>query len=304
MKIFVIGGGTAGLSFLKNLDGKDKKLDIVLVEKDKAFFNKSVFIDWLTNRVSDKDFFVNLDEFKDRFSSFKVINDKAVRINFDKNKIFFKDNPSMEYDKLVLACGSKPLKADFSGRYKRGVYYLADCDPLELKDIIQVYAHIIIYLETGYGLELVEKLTSLPDKDIKLVAPDDLDWLSPEDKDKTLSFFKENNIDFYSQQNIQEALGESRIRAVKFSSGKFVACDNLILDKKLFPRNGILKDCSYLFRGEQLQVSSDLSLDNSRDCFVCGDMVNRKTENAQLNDNFTIKAKKQGESVANNIFNI
>lgn len=307
MRIVVIGAGLAGFSFLENLSAsKDafssQPLELFLIEKELPSFRRYLFLDWLVEKVPDSEFFIYPDSLKGNFSHIEVINDKATRINFDKKKIFFKEKEPIDFDKLVLSCGAKPQRKEFSGVFKEGVYYLGNCKPWTLKENIKIFDHIIVYVETLLGLLLIDKLSTLSNKEIKVVAQN-LDFLPPEKKEQLLAQFKEKGIDIYLSVQISEALGESRTKAVKLSSGKFLACDILILDTLLFPDLDIIKDNPDLLENEAVKVDQYLRT-QFESCFACGTMINAnlKSEHIYL-DNKNL-ALNQSRIVARNILGL
>lgn len=269
MDIVVVGAGKSGISFLDRIREKQQDVNIKLVDKQEILFDKSVFYEWLIDNCSDSDFVISQEEVKKDFSSLEIINDKAQRINFNKRKLFFKEISPIEFNKIVLCCGALPAKMEFGGRHKRGVFYVADCNPAELKESLQIYPNVVVYVETDWGLKLIEKLTHLNDKDIKVVTSLD---------SSRLDFLKDSGMDIYFNQEIIEAFGDSRVKAVKMSSGKFIACDTLILDRKTYSNTEILKDNNDFFQNGKLKVDEELKVNNLDFCFACGAMIREEKD--------------------------
>lgn len=298
MRVVVVGAGVAGIAFMENLE-KVSDLEVCVVEKQEPPFRKYLLLDWLVDKVSDSDFFILLDKLKENLPFVKLINDKAVRVNFDKKKIFFKENQPLDFDTLVFCCGLKPGKMDFPGVFREGVHYLADPSPGKLKDNLKIFSNIIVYVETLSGIELAIKLSSLEDKEIKVVAAN-FDFLPDLHRPKLLDIFKEKSIDVYLSQQITEVLGESRIKASKLSSGKFLACDVLILDTQCMADTDIVRDNPQLVEKNALKVNQHLSTDFNF-CFGCGDMINPNIDNSKSFTNNRESASRQARLVARNI---
>jgi len=298
MRVVVVGAGIAGISFVENIE-QMSGLEVCVVEKKDSPFRKYLLADWLVDKVPDSDFFILLDKLKEKFPFMESINDKAVRVNFDKKKIFFKENQPLDFDTLVLCCGLKSRKMDFPGVFKEGVHYLADSSPEKLKDNLKIFSNIIVYVETLSGIELAMKLSSLEDKEIKVVSAD-FDFLPDSRRAKLLDILKEKGIDVYLSVQITEALGESRIKALKLSSGKFLACDVLVLDTQCMADTDIVRDNPQLVENNVLKVSQDLSTDFNF-CFGCGDMVNPNLDNPRFFTDNKESALHQAGLVARNI---
>jgi len=272
MKVVIIGGGVSGFSCLEHISRDREGINVALIEKEPFPFRKHLLLDWLAGKVSDTEFFISFEELRRTFSGIGIINDKAVRVNFDKKKVFLKKEDPLSFDKLVLACGLKPEKLNMPGQYKEGVYYLGGLKPLGLKENIRMFNHIIVYGETLMSVGLALCLRIIYGKEIKAVIPN-FNSFPPGYKDKIAGIFREKGIDFLPGENISEALGESRVRAVKISSGKFLACDLLFLDTLLYPDADILKDVPSLVSNSAVKVDDTLRL-SSDFCFSCGDMIN------------------------------
>ena len=154
--------------------------------------------------------------------------------------------------------------------------------------------------ETLAGIELALKLADLPGKEIKVIAPT-FDFVPQELEQRLKDVFKEGSVDLYSGVAISEVLGESRAKAVKLSSGKFLACDTLILDTPVVANLDIVRDSPGLLEGEALKV--DEKLKSAYDfLFVCGSMsLTSVTAHALFADNAPL-AQAQARVIAKNIF--
>ncbi len=272
MKVVIIGGGISGSACIEHISRDKEGINVSLIEKEPFPFRKCLLSDWLAGKVSDTDFFVSFEELRKIFPGIEIINDKAVRVNFEKKKVFLKKGTPLSFDKLVLACGLKPKKLGIAGEYKEGVYYLGRVKPSGLKESIRMFNHIVVYGETLMSVDLSLKIRSICNKEIKAIIPE-FNSFPSEYKDKIASIFRGKGIDFLPGENISEALGESRVRAVKMSSGKFLACDLLFLDTVLSPDTDIVKDTPALIRNSAIKVDETLRLGYDF-CFSCGDMIN------------------------------
>lgn len=299
MKVAVVGAGNSGISCLNSLE-KREDLKVYLIEKNIPSFRKELLSDWLIDKVFDSRFFIPLEELKDNFSFLELIHDKAIRINFEKRKIFFKEKEPLDFDKIILCCGRKPKKMDFDGALRQGVYYLASSWPPDLKKNIRVFSHVIVYVETILGIELAIKLASLSDKEIKVVAGS-LNFVPEAYRDRVSGVLKDRGIDLYQDCGISEALGESRLKALKLSNGKFLACDILVLDTELLPNLDIVKDNPALLDENSLKINDNLNSVYDF-CFSAGGILESKGSIYNFSADRKDSALKQAQVVAGNIF--
>ena len=301
MNIAVVGAGEAGKSLIENLKAQGNSLKVFLIERQSPSFRKSLLLDWLVGRVPDMDFFIDLERIKQDYPFVEVINDKATRINFEKKKLFFKDSQSLDFDKIVLCCGLSHKKISFQGSFKEGVYYLADGSVAKLKDNLIIFNDIIVYADTVLGLSLALRLSSLKDKEIKIISQD-LNFIPDSCRSKVLDKLREKNIDVYLSQQISEALGESRTKAIKLSSGKFLACDVLILDTPYINNTDILRDSQQpnQIKGSLLEIDAYMNAGIDF-CYACGDIANKNVESRRYFLANQKNARAQGRIVASNI---
>jgi len=291
MKLVVVGAGIAGVSLIEKL--KDSDFKISLIEKENPPFRKHLFIDWLLDEINNQDFFLSLEDLKNNIPSLEIIQDRVLKVNLEKRKVFLKEYQSLEFDKIVLCCGLRAERVVFPGVYKEGVYYLGE-QVLKLKQDIIIYEHIIVYAKTILGFNLAKALHSL-NKDVKIII--DNPSLSEELKKELISCLGEDSLYFNSQ--IAESLGEGRIRAVKLSSGKFLACDVLIIDSGYLPYTSLLRDYPDLLSQEGfLKVDEYLKVNDI--CFACGDIINPEVLEQTFGSNKYL-ASEQAKVVADNL---
>jgi len=291
MRLVVVGAGIAGVSLIEKL--KDSGFEITLIEKENPPFRKHLFIDWLLDKINNQNFFLPLESLKSNIPSLEIIQSRVLKVNLEKRKVFLKEYQSLEFDKIVFCCGLRGKRVVFPGVYKEGVYYLGE-EALKLKQDLIIYGQIIVYAKTILGINLAKALHSL-NKDVKIIV--DSPSFSEELKQELISCLGEGNLYFNSQ--IAEGLGEGRIRAVKLSRGKFLACDLLIIDSGYFPYTSLLRDYPDLLSKEGfLKVDDYLKVNDT--CFACGDMTNPKVLE-QTFDNNKYLASEQAKVVADNL---
>lgn len=299
MRLVVVGGGLSSWWLFNILTREGFSDEVVLIEKKPLSFKKHLLFEWLIDKAEDDSFFIKFEEFSEKFPSFSVIRDKAIRINFERKVIFFKDNRPLEFDKLVLACGLKSFPKHFSGVYKEGVYFLGGLkDPTVLKEHLHHFSHIIVYIRSLLGLKLAVELSKYRKFELKVVFPDIEEWVG-DSKEELVSYLEKKEIGFYCA-DITEAIGEGWLRAIKLSSGKFLACELLILDNLYLPDLDLIKDNPQVTRNGELFFDEFLNL-GYRDCFICGDVSDKEVFRERFFVENKERSLKQAEVVAQNL---
>jgi len=105
MKIFIVGGGFAGINAAKELSKKlSSSHEIYLINKQGYTTLLPNLPDIVSNRLNENDITENISNLIP--SSVKFLREEITSVEFDNKKIYTKDN-EYNYDYLVMALGSK-----------------------------------------------------------------------------------------------------------------------------------------------------------------------------------------------------
>jgi len=271
MKVIIVGGGTAGFKAAEAVRKEHPAAEILVVDKQKTPWNRYALPEWLTGTAG-----AAVATLRDRDKSdlrLEVLQDKAVRVNFDRKRIFFKTQPAQSFDKLVLCCGLKPAREICKGASREGVFVLDDCDPFELRTSLDLYPHVVVSVRSWYGLRVACAVARYPHRDISVVLAR-TDFLRPEDVERVKAYFACANVAVYEDDSVEEVIGEGRMKAVRLSSRKFIAADTLILDCERIPNLELFKETPEVVMDGWLRIDGYLRVGGHEDVYACGDMIN------------------------------
>ena len=116
-----------------------------------------------------------------------------------------------------------------------------------------------IYVSTFLGIRLALAVRSL-DKEVTIVAAD-FDFLD-DDKERVAKYLLKNNISLYVNCVIEEAVGESMIKAVKIKPLKVLSCQLVFIDSGFLPQRRFFE--------EEIRVADNF-FTNHQDIFFIGD---------------------------------
>jgi len=222
--ICVIGAGEAGINFIKEIRNLNRDIPLKLVDtRDKYFKRRNIFNYWSSLSKLEV---LPLVDFCAEYSV-EFVQAKVERINPNTKRVFLKDKPSLGFDNLVIASGFKSKNLSIKGDFREGFWYLSDIEPVKVKDYLSISSDIVVYVSTLLGIKLVLSL-SLLKKDVKLMA-DSLDFLG-DYQESFRGLLKERNIDVYTGVRIEEAIGESIVKAVKISLPKVFSSQLVFID--------------------------------------------------------------------------
>ena len=271
--IIIIGNGISGVTLARHIRKiSDKKITIISSESD-YFFSRTalmyVFMGhmkmehtqpyenwfWKKNRIDLKNGFVeNVDA---------------------KNKlVHFSDNTTLNYDKLVIATGSKPNKFGWKGENLNGVlglYHKQDLEKLEI--LAQTCKHAVIVGGGLIGIELAEMLLSRNIKVTFLVREKSF-WASvlPAEESELINrHIIEHHINLKLGTNLQEIVSDDsgNVKSIVTDTGEEIPCTIVGLTAGVTPNIDFLKE-SEIEVNKGVLVNRFLET-NCKDVFAIGD---------------------------------
>ena len=107
-KILIIGNGIAGITAANEIRRLDQKSKITIASRESEnFFSRTALMYEFCGQMSRK----NLEPFESNHyerMNFQRISDEAISVDPQKQLVEFKNQTQVEYDQLLLACGSQP----------------------------------------------------------------------------------------------------------------------------------------------------------------------------------------------------
>ena len=271
--IVIIGNGISGVTLARHIRKiSDKKITIISSESD-YFFSRTalmyVFMGhmkmehtqpyenwfWKKNRIDLKNGFVeNVDA---------------------KNKlVHFSDNTTLNYDKLVIATGSKPNKFGWKGENLNGVlglYHKQDLEKLEI--LAKTCKHAVIVGGGLIGIELAEMLLSRNIKVTFLVREKSF-WASvlPSEESEIINrHIIEHHINLKLGTNLQEIVSDDsgNVKSIVTDTGEEIPCTIVGLTAGVTPNIDFLKE-SEIEVNKGVLVNRFLET-NCKEVFAIGD---------------------------------
>jgi len=167
-EIFVLGGGPAGIvaALTAKKHNRDKK--VILVKKqEKSLIPCGIpYIFYQLDSVND-------DIMSDKSlieNDIKIIVDEVLEINSGEKEVIFKSGKKNNYDKLILATGSKPKKLDIEGSEMKGVWYVKkDYEYIrKMKEAANKSKNIAIIGGGFIGVEFADELSNINGSNITI----------------------------------------------------------------------------------------------------------------------------------------
>ena len=245
--IVIIGNGISGVSAARHIRKlSDKKITIISNETP-YFFSRTALMYVYMGHMR----FEHTQPYENWFWEKNRISLKSGYVNqvlTDKKQLLFEDGSSLDYDKLIIATGSKPNKFGWPGQDLDGVmgmYHRQDLENLEkctpgTKRAVIVGGGLI-------GIELAEMLVTRGIEVTFLVRENSF-WngvLPAGESDLINRHIREHHIDLRLSSNLREILADEngRARAVVIDeTGEEIPCQIVGLTAGVSPNIDFIKD--------------------------------------------------------------
>jgi NAD(P)H-nitrite reductase large subunit len=275
--IVIIGNGISGVTTARHIRKlSNKKITIVSAEHD-YFFSRTALMYVYMGHMK----FEDTQPYEKWFWKKNNINLKkgfVKKIKHTEKQIIFSNGEVFEYDKLVIATGSKPNKFGWPGQDLEGVmgmYHKQDLENLEKHAPNNKVCKRAVIVGGGLiGIELAEMLRSR-DVPVTFLVRETSFWngVLPSEESKMINqHIKEHHIDLRLNTNLKEILSDDKgkVRAIVIEeTGEEIPCNVVGLTAGVTPNIDFLKD-SGIDLGRGIKVNRFLET-NIKDIYAIGD---------------------------------
>ncbi|WP_303318245.1 FAD-dependent oxidoreductase [Flavivirga abyssicola] len=307
--IVIIGNGISGVTAARHIRKlSDKQITIVSAETD-YFFSRTALMYIYMGHMK----FEHTQPYENWFWEKNRINLKkgyVKNVETQNKTLHFADGDSLQYDKLIIATGSKPNKFGWPGQDLDGVmgmYHKQDLENLEkYAPNNKVCKRAVIVGGGLIGIELAEMLNSrnIP---VTFLVREDSFWngVLPEGESAMVNrHIKNHHIDLRLGNNLKEIISDEngKVKSIIIQeTGEEIACDVVGLTAGVSPNIDFIKE-SNIETGRGVKVNRFLET-NVPDVYAIGDCAE---QHEGINGRRPIEAvwytgRMMGETVAQTI---
>ena len=303
--IVIIGNGISGVTLARNIRKlSDKKITIISSETE-YFFSRTALMYVFMGHIK----FEHTQPYENNFwknNNINLIYNHVIDVNTDEKKVIFKDNSSLNFDKLVIASGSKSNRFGWKGQDLYGVISLYSKPDLEKLDELAVGCKRAVVVGGGLiGIELVEMLLSRNIKVTFLVREKSF-WntVLPLEESQLLNrHILEHHVYLQLETNLDEIIsdGFGNVKSIKTDKGEIIECDMVALTVGVSPNADFLKN-STIDIGIGIKVNRFLET-NIKNVYAIGDCAEQTqpNENRKSIEAIWYTGKMMGETLAQTI---
>ena len=171
MRYVIIGNSAAGIGAVQGIRELDKEGEITLISDEKYHTYSRPLISYLLKgAVTEENMKYRPDSFYEDNKVTAILGKKAVSINKDEKSVVLDDGNAVQYDKLLVATGSKPFVPDFNGldKVKNKFSFMKLDDAKAVEKCVKKNAKVLIVGAGLIGLKAAEALLHFT-KDITVI---------------------------------------------------------------------------------------------------------------------------------------
>lgn len=247
MHIVIIGNGISGITaarFIRKLS--NHRITVISAESDYFYSRTALMYIYMGHmRLEDTQPYENWFWEKNRI---ELKNAYVEKVNSREKQLEFYDGEKLNYDKLIIACGSKPNKFGWPGQDLDGVhglYSLQDLEALERHSIEGINQAVIV----GGGLIGIELAEMLHSRNIPVtfLVREKSYWngvLPKEESEMINRHIIENGIDLQLETELKEIWGKKgsdKVQMIVTSKGEKIRCEYVGLTAGVRPNTEFLQ---------------------------------------------------------------
>ncbi len=305
MHIAIIGNGISGITTARHLRKQSDHEITVISAETEYFFSRTALMYIYMGHMR----FVDTQPYEPWFwtkNRINLLRKYVNRVDVEKQELHFSDNSILNYDKLVIACGSAPNKFGWPGQDLNRVSGMVSYQDLEnMEAHSEGLEHAVVVGGGLIGIEMAEMFHSR-NIHVSLLVREDAYWsnaLPLEEAQMVSRHIKASGIDLQLATELKEIVddGQGNACAVITSKGDRIECGYVGLTAGVHPNVGFLKDTGLdIQRGIVVNDYLETNLPNIYAIGDCAQLTNPKSGRRPI-EAIWYTGRMMGETVAYNI---
>jgi nitrite reductase (NADH) large subunit len=281
MKLVVVGNGMAGMRTVEELLKIAPDIYDITVYGDEPYpnYNRIMLSPVLANEQTIDEIILNTREWYVEKNIELYTSARVNKIDRQKRVVYAEDGKSTEYDRLLIATGSKPFMLPLPGKELEGVIGYRDIkDTNEMIGAAKKYKHAVVI---GGGLLGLEAANGLKIQGMDVTVVHKNEWLLERQLDKTAGQMLQKNLEakglkFLLQKNTEKLIGDDngRVSSIKFSDGMEIPADLVVMAVGIRP-NFSLAESAGIHCDRGIVVNDTMQTFDPR-IYAVGECVNHR----------------------------
>ena len=306
--LLIIGAGQSAIQCISTLkkEGYSGSITLVGEEEHLPYQRPPLSKGFLEDSIGKERLYFKKLEF---FTENKVqlyLGLAAEKLDIENQKVYLSDNSELEFDKLVLATGSRVRYLNFPGSELKSIFYLRNLDDAEaIKKDLETSDNLVI-IGAGYiGLEAAA-IAAKKNKTVTVIEMADRVMnrtVDPQISEYYLNLHQSYGVKFHFNTSLETINKASDSLEVVCSDGTEVKADSVLIGAGVIPNIELAEDSGiYCDNGI---IVDEFGQTNFKNIYACGDCTNHP--NKILNKNLRLEsvhnAMEQAKTVASSVLN-
>jgi len=281
MKLVVIGNGMAGMRVIEELLKISPDIYDITVFGDEPYpnYNRIMLSPVLANEQTIDDIILNTREWYAENNITLHTNARVNKIDRINRTVTAEDGTTTEYDRILIATGSKPFMPPIPGNDLEGVLGYRDIkDTNEMIHAAKKYKHAVVIGGGLLGLEAANGL-AIQGMDVTVIHRNE--WLLEKQLDKTAGVMLQKSLEakglkFHLKTNTETIVGndEGRVSAIRFKEGFELPADLVVFGVGIRP-NYALAESAGIHCDKGIVVNDTMQTFDPR-IYAVGECVNHR----------------------------
>lgn len=246
MHYVIIGNGVAGINAANQIRSRDEEARISLISfETDHFFSRPALMYIFSGQLSERCVEPYERGFYERMN-YRRIRDRVMRIIPDEKKLRMQNGEDITFDKLLIASGSLPLTASWSGEELDGVGHFVTWQHMEwLREKAQSARKAVIIGGGLIGIETAEILLQRKIETTMLVREEHFWPIAFDKAEGTIigEHMRHHGLDLRLTTEMERIIGENgRVVGVETRTGERIDCDLVVITIGVRPQTDFLMD--------------------------------------------------------------
>ncbi len=277
MKIVIVGNSVAAVNAIEAIREKDKISSITVVsDENYRAYSHPLLPSLVVGEVSrsEERFYYRRSGFYENNKVNTVLGKRVVKLDLEGKTVELDNGERLEYDKLLLACGGKPIKPPMEGLDLEGVHTLTNIKSADkLRKDLKNISHCVVVGGGLIGSKVAEKLAK---KGIKVTLVELarrvlFPVLDDTGADYIHRELKGLGVTLMLNDSVSALDGDGRVGQVILKSGKKIDADGVVVAVGVAPNIDLAKDANLdVDRGI---VVNDFMQTSNENVYAAGDVA-------------------------------
>ncbi len=276
-KFVTIGYSAGAIGMIEAIRKNDKANRILAVSKEKyPVYGRPAILNYVMGQINEDGLFYGGIGYTKQKNVDTILGVEVVKINPDMHTLELSDGETVEYEKLLLNLGGKPISPPIPGKELEGVLNFFSLDDAKnmMMQVREAGAKIAVVIGGGLiGLKAAEALIKLGVKvSIVELAPTILSRaLDPVSSMLMADKMKKLGVVIITETSVAEIIGDKKVKKVKLTNGQIMDTDMVYMSIGVNP-DSKLAESAGIAVNRGIEVDRFMST-NKKDIFAAGDVA-------------------------------